>query len=151
MKKLIIAAAIACCYSSAYAAGAQVSAAGDITATCSFGTITNGVLAVNPAQPGIISTKVGGSAQVGVHYIGTPTVTLTKPTAFDAAPPGATGATFLTDVSSPQATFVDQGANASATYTMGNSDFIKVDMGADFGAKNVPVGTYRLTAQLTCQ
>lgn len=139
----------------AYAVQTSLGLTGQISTVCSFGAPVGGTLALNPNAPNTMSTSTSGgnAASVTAYYVGTPTITVSKVTAFDSSPTLPTAITFTNSASTTNAGAMTFSGN-TATYqeTGGASDTITLGLTATT-ANNASfnTGTYTASSVVTCQ
>lgn len=157
MKKLVTALMVLSGINSnlALAASGTINYSGTVSTVCSFGSQTNGALAVDPSQPNVIASNAtgGAPASVSITYFGTPTVTIQEIGTFDTKPNGVGNGDFVysTAVSSTAgATYTSSGGYKSTTYTSGSSDNLTIHFTA-VKSGNITLGNYAASGTITCQ
>lgn len=151
MKRLFLCAALL----AANSAMAQTSIpfSGTVSTACTLSVNQSGILAVSPSQPSTMNTTgAGRSALVGVSYTGTPTLTVSMPTAFDSSPTLGFTPVFGGGVSSSvQGALVISNNEASITYSSGSGDVIDIGVQVSTGGNDpFPTGNYTASATVTC-
>ena len=136
-----------------HAATANLNMTGNISTVCSFGAPTAGTLAMLPTAPDTMGTGVAGgsAASVTAYYVGTPTITVSKITAFDSSPTLPTAVTFTNSASTGGAmTF--SGNTATYQETSGASDTVTLGLTAQTAnSASFATGTYTASSVVTCQ
>lgn len=158
MKKSVSFLLISLCISSKlFAATGTMNFTGTVSTVCSFSNLNNGTLAVDPAQPNILSTNVAGgtAGSVTLNYIGTPTMSVEEVQGFATKPSGVNNGDFTYSTNVISNNGISYNANQgylTATYSTGTSDTLQVGLVASKSAgSSVATGSYTASSILTCQ
>lgn len=150
MKKLF---ALLALVAGAASAQSNLQFQGTVATSCALSVTQNGVLVVAPQNPNVMATTgAGSSGIVGVSYTGTPTVSVTLPTAFTSSPTLSFTPSFSSAVNSNAlGSLTPTNSVASGTYSAGSSDTLTVNMQITTGSGDpFPTGNYAAVATVTC-
>ncbi len=154
IKKTLVAMVACACITMTYAANSTLNMTGNISTVCSFGAPVSGTLAMIPTAPNTMGTGVaGGTApSITAYYVGTPTITVSKVTAFDSSPTLPTAVTFTNSASTTNGgALVFSGNTASYQETGGASDTITLGLTATTANNaSFATGTYTASSVVTC-
>jgi hypothetical protein len=125
-----------------------------VATSCTLNVGTTGVMTVDNSIPSLMSTgnAGGNSGSLAVSFTGTPTLTVTMPTAFSTSPTIGFSPIFMGTVNSSSfgSMIITQDV-ATDTYTSGNGDAISVGLSVSTGGSTAfPLGSYQAVVTATC-
>lgn len=136
----------------AHAANVQFTST--VATNCTLTVSQGGIMTIDPATPGIMSTNVAGGSPgvVGLNYLGTPTLTVTLPSTFTTAPTLTFTPAFSGQVTSSAAGQLTlQSGVATKTYSSGNTDTVTISLAVNSqSAAAFPTGSYIANVVVTC-
>ena len=141
----------------AQSASSSVNFSGTVSSSCSFTTVTNGVLIVPGTEYSKITSVAasgGTPGSVTIAYNGTPNVSVAEMLSFTSSPSLANiNPTYETRVFNASGNLTYNNGFYEKAYTSGTSDVITINLTADTGNTSVPwpVGNYTATTTVTCQ
>lgn len=148
-KSLLVALMLSAGIASSFAAPIDLTSTASVTTGCTFGTPTDGSMAVDTADVSVLKTTTGSEATLPFTYTGTPTITVGAP---QVTAPGASPSTAVASAKAGSNTFTAEGSGAKFQFLSGSAETLKVSNTLTWATgTSVPVGAYTVKNTITCQ